>query len=78
LPDFLDASIGKILKVLVSFHAFALVCYDLRPLKLALNFSPPHIRALDLKTELKCSKVFFRALKVRGEDPNRPLIYTDC
>lgn len=42
-------------------------------LKLALNFSPSHIRALEIKSELKCSKPF-RAQKFRGEDPNRPLL----
>jgi hypothetical protein len=41
-------------------------------LKLALNFNPPHIRALDFKNNLKCSKVL-RALNFRGEDLNMPL-----
>ena len=40
-------------------------------LKLVINFSQPHIRALELKSELKCSKAF-SALKFRGGDPNRP------
>jgi hypothetical protein len=40
---------------------------------LALKFSLSHVRALYLKSELKCSKVF-RALKFRGGDPNRPYI----
>jgi len=43
-------------------------------LKLALNFNPSHIRTVDLKSELKCSKGF-RALKFRGGDPNQQLVW---
>lgn len=38
--------------------------------KLPLNFSPPHIGSLELKSELKYSKVV-RALKFREEKPNK-------
>lgn len=40
-------------------------------LKLAPNFSPSHIRVLELTSEIKCSKAF-TALKFIG-NPNRPL-----
>jgi hypothetical protein len=51
-------------------HQFGLSSLNFRPkaptddLKLALNFSLAHIRALDVKNKLKCYKVF-KALKFR-------------